>query len=117
MLANFYSLRLLIVALAFVSLLGCTGQTPISGSAQVGSREVKFDLDGPGSILMSAERPAATIAFAGGAVVVENERVLLNDSEIAKLPVDAKVVMVEHKAGKLTITADGANIYSSALGK
>jgi hypothetical protein len=112
--ANFRSFQLLAIALVLVSLMGCTRQTPISGSTQVGSHEVKFDLDGPGSIFMGAERPAATITFPGGAVVVENERVLLNDSEIAKLPVDAKVVMVEHKAGKLTITADGASIYSSA---
>jgi hypothetical protein len=112
--ANFRSFQLLAVALSLVSLFGCQSRTPISGSAQVGSHEVKFDLDGPGSIFMSADRPAATITFAGGTVVVESEQVLLNDSEIAKLPEDAKIVMVEHKAGKLTNTADGANIYSSA---
>ena len=83
----------------------------------VGSREIKFDLDGLGGITMDAGRKIGFVNCEAGNLAVEQSRLLLDDKEIAKLPEDTKVVLVEFKAGTLTVTADGAIVYSSAAGK
>jgi len=82
-----------------------------SGGASSASREVKFSVDGGGGIVM--QEGTATINFAEGKVVVEKARVLLNDKEIATVPADSKVVETDYTAGKLTITADGNQVYEA----
>jgi hypothetical protein len=100
---------------ALVSLAGCWTKTVTrsSGSASIGSRTVKFSVDGVASAL--AKPDAATVTFPGGKVVVEKARVLVDDKEVAKLPEDAKLVEIDYTAGTLTVTADGTQIHEAKL--
>ena len=107
-----------IVLLAVVSLAGCGIRTTSrsTGGCKMGSREVKFSLDGKGGI-SQLEQDTAIISFTEGKVVVEKARVLLNEKEVAKVPEDAKVVEVDYDAGTLTITADGSKVHEAELRK
>jgi hypothetical protein len=118
--AQLRSLGLIVVTLLTASsLVGCGTNKPggrsSGGASASGFREVKYAVDGGGGIWM--QQAAATVTFTEGKVVVEKERVLLNDKEVAKVPEDAKVVEVDYTAGMLTITADGTKVYEAKLGK
>jgi hypothetical protein len=111
------------VVLGAISLAGCGSSNRSTGSAtfavgdQDGSwtREVRYSADRSGSI--KTKETDATIRFPEGTVVVEKERVLVNEQEAAKLPAGAKVVAIDLTAGLLTITADGEKIHSAPLRK
>ena len=100
-----------------VLLEGCNTQSSVrsSGNATVGARKVSFSLDGPGGISPTAD--SATVSFEGGSVLIEKGRVLLDGKEVAKLPEAAKAVDVAYTAGALTVSADGAKVYETKIGK
>lgn len=77
-------------------------------TTQDGDRMVKATLDGGGFI--SSQGGVCIITCGAGKIAVEKEAVKLDGKEIAKLPADAKTVVVDYTNGKLTITADDKSI-------
>jgi hypothetical protein len=78
--------------------------TRSSGVAKSGQREVKFSVDGDGSIFAGPD--STTVTFSLGEIVVEESRVLLEGVELATIRADTKVVNVDYTDETLTITAD-----------
>ncbi len=77
---------------------------------------INFDLEGPGGFSSESDVSGGVITSDGGKVTVQRTKLLLDGKEVAKVPENAKVVLVEYKAGKLTVTADGNTIYPAAAG-
>ena len=112
---NHFRRRAVAAVVAFSSFAGCgikqTNSTESTLTIKGDSREVKAVIDGPASITSTGNAPdTATVSFDGRQLVVEQDRVLLDVKEQAKLPANAKKVQVEIKDRKLTITADGTPI-------
>lgn len=101
--------------LTLVGLAGCKSQKPGQSTlgAKVGSRQIQAVLEGSAFIAPRAD--SAVIAFARGKLTIEKTRVLLNDTELATIPEAATNVNVDYSGGKLTVTADGTEVYSAAL--
>jgi hypothetical protein len=106
-----------LIILTVTSLAGCRTHTAgkSSGGTTIGSRQIKFSVDGDGGIMPQVD--GATVTFSEGKVVVEKARVLFNDKEVAKLSEGAKLVEVEYSGGALTIRVDGAKVHEAKLGK
>lgn len=96
---------------------GCKPKTIGSSrlTATVAGREIIAVIDGPGFIHPEADR--ADVSTSSNKITLERERVLLDGSELAKLPAAATKVEVTVDAGQLTVTADGAPITTKRLGK
>jgi hypothetical protein len=111
-------LAFLVVALTVTCLSGC-GSGRSTGRVTYGvdtwSRDVKYSADGPGSI--TSQKTTATITFSGGKLVIEKDRITLNDEELTKVAEDAKVVEIDYTGGVLTITADGKKVHEGKLRK
>lgn len=76
-------------------------------------RAVQAVLDGQGFITSNEGQDTAIITFGGGKhAVVEKERFLIEEKEQAKIPAGARKVEVTFENGKLTVTADGQEVYS-----
>src|SRR3954454_22552531 len=125
-LAKLFTTRLVLtssVILIFSLLFGCgakitrsSGRT--SGNAGMSitdpggttwSRQIKYSVDS-GSVGMASGVPRqdfATVNFTAGKIVIERDRVLLNDNELAKIAANTKLVDIDYTRGTLTITADG----------
>lgn len=106
-----------LLAAMFPLIAGCGAKTVGRSDlgTTIGDREVKASLDGAGVISSPGE--AAVISFRGGKLVVDKASVQLDGKELAKLPEETKRVDVDYTAGKLTITADGNELVTAALGK
>jgi len=109
------SWRRLSLAVCVTMIAGCGSQPAVRSNlgTTIGQREVKASLEGPG--LISSEGEEARISFNGGNVRVGKAEVLLNGRQIAELPADAKNVLVEYVAGKLTVTADGNVVFAENI--
>ena len=96
---------------------GCKPKTMGSArlTATVAGREIIAVIDGPGFIHPEADR--ADVSTAHNKITVERERVLVDGTEIAKLPATATKVEVTVSAGQLAVTADGAPITTKQLSK
>ena len=84
------------------------------GSIQVGSHTLKTVMDVPVSYVMHGD--SAFVDFNKQKLVVDfgKGRVLLDDTEQAKLPDGTKDVEVQFVGGKLSITADGTAVSMPA---
>lgn len=105
-----------LLTLIAASSTGCVVKKSVGtskGSAKVGSREVTFSLEGNGGVFSTNK--SATIAFDAGEIVIEKEKVLVNDRDVAKVPEDAKVVAIVYADGKLKIDADGKMLYEAKV--
>lgn len=81
-----------------------------SAENQSGAYKVKTNTDVPLNSWIQGER--ATVNFAGRKIVVEfdKERILLDDATQVKLPSGTKEVQIRFAGGKLSVTADGADV-------
>ncbi len=77
------------------------------------SREVKYVVDGNADFMSRNE--VTQVNFAGGKVIVERTRILLNDKEVAKIPEATKKVFIDYTDGLLTVTADGTKVHEAKL--
>ena len=119
MLINSFRSVPVIFGLLIISLVGCgksAATTHSVGGGRIGNRAINFDLDGPGGYTSEGDESGGFITFDGGKVTVQRSKLLLDGKEVAKVPENAKVVLVDVKAGKLIVTADGKQIYSSGAG-
>jgi hypothetical protein len=82
------------------------------GVTQVGTHRVKTTMDVSVSTAFQDER--AVVSFGGRTLAVEFDkgRVLLDDTEKAKLPAGTKEVEVDFVGGKLSVTADGTAVLT-----
>lgn len=119
---------LAIIALSACTLMATVGcdeakpavQAPVQAqrheyNATVGKRAIKFSSDASGSIMTSRDK--ATIPLSSGEVVIDKQKVLVRDKEVADIPEDAKEITVDYTAGKLTISADGKSVHEAQLGE
>ncbi len=98
---------------------GSTSLTMTEPGGSTWSRQITYSLESNKTTAMSGfpRQDAATIDFAGGKLLIERERVLLNDKELAAVPGNAKSVDIKCVSGSLTITADGSRVYEGKLPK
>lgn len=81
----------------------------------IAGRRVRAVLDGTGFIQTQGD--SAVISTSANKITVERERVVLDATELAKLPAAATNVEVTVSAGQLRVTADGETIITKQLGK
>jgi hypothetical protein len=96
---------------------GCKPKTVGNSTltATVAGREIRAVIDGPGFIQPQAD--GAIVSTRANKITIERERILLDGTELAKLPAAATKVEVVVAAGLLTVTADGAAITTKQLSK
>ena len=80
----------------------------------VGGRQVKTVADG--SISSSAQDERAVVNVGGRKLAFDFAKghVVLDDKEQAKLPATVKNVDIEHAGGKLSVKADGVELFPAA---
>jgi hypothetical protein len=96
---------------------GCNRRTVSHSdiSAGNGDRDVHALVDGPAFVQPQPDRLVVTTA--SHEIAIEKERLLVDKKLSAKVPPDAKKFEVIVAAGTLTVSADGAEILKTPLGK
>jgi len=89
---------------------GCKPRTLSTGihTSTSAGRVIRANLDGPGFVQLKGD--SAIVSTRANKITIERERVLIDGTELAKLPAAATEVEVTVAAGQLTVTADGAAI-------
>ena len=109
----------LLLAALFCGITGCERRdtTTFSNLATVvGARSVHASVPGPATI--NPEGDTATISTETHKIAVEHERVVLDGTELVKLPATAKVVVVTiTKDRLLSVKADGNDVVTKQLPK
>src|SRR5262245_51607276 len=90
-----------------------TGNSVVTASA--GGREIKTTVDGPAWV--GPDEAKFTVKMTGQEVVIEKERVLLDGKEVGKVPATATKFELVHSNGTLRVTADGAEVLATTIGK
>ena len=110
-------IAILATAILCVAPTGCKPKTVGNSilTATVAGREIRAVIDGPAFIQPGAD--SAIVSTSANKITVERERVLLDGTELAKLPAAATKVEVTVAAGQLSVTADGAAIITKQLSK
>ena len=108
---------ILLTAVVLPGTVGCRRQTVthsmLSGSS--GGRSASADIDGPAAIFPQEDK--IIIKMKDHAIVIERERLLVDEKERAKIPADAKKFDVKVAGGTLTVTADDAEILKAPLNR
>jgi guanyl-specific ribonuclease Sa len=109
---------LLCVAVVFCAGTGCHRNTPVPReklvtrselAVTIGEREVRASI--AGTAIIKRQEEAAVISTETHRFTIERERVVVNSSEIARIPADAKrVVFTIADGGDLRIEADGVQL-------
>jgi hypothetical protein len=112
------SMLFLLFTLAATLLLvaGCHPRSRASRSVlstTVQGRDIVATIEGPGSV--SPRENSATVQFAGKRLVIEKERILLDGTVKVTVPADTRKIEVEFIGGKLTIAADGKELFKGSL--
>jgi hypothetical protein len=115
----------LCAALAIVALvtapLGCkpkkpvaspTGHSQFSVSAYAKGHEITVDIDGGGGLLSESGR--TFIQLPGHELDIEQERLLLDGKEVAKIPAAARLEIVL-SGTTLSLKADGTNVSNVTI--
>jgi predicted small secreted protein len=90
-----------------------TGRSELTASG--GGRDIHVVADG-GAWVGPAE-DKFTVKLRGHEVVIEKERLLVDQQERAKLPAGVKKFEVSFEAGALLVSGDGTEIFKAALTK
>lgn len=114
----FHRHRLLLALLLGVILCTASGcQSQAAGksilTATVAGREIRAVIDGPAFIQPQAD--SAIVSTSSHKITVERDRVLLDGTELARLPAAAKKVDVTVATGQLMISADGTLVTTHPL--
>jgi hypothetical protein len=80
-----------------------------------GDRQVVADVDGPAWIGPGPDK--FTIKITGHEIVIEKERLLLDGKEQGKFPATATKFELVCTNATLTVTADGAEVLATTIGK
>ena len=99
---------------ALFAAAGCKAKTVGHSTltASSGGRDIRVSADGPAWVGPGEDR--FTVKVPGHEIVIEKERLLLDQQERAKVPAGAKKFEVTAEAGTLSVTADGAEILKLA---
>ena len=105
--------------LAFCVITGCERRDKTIYSnitTAVGDRPVHASV--PGTATISPEGDTAVITTETHKFIVERERVVLDGTELVKLPAGAKIIIVEISSDKLlTVKADRVAVLTKQLAK
>jgi hypothetical protein len=110
------------VFLAFLT--GCTQNTGdeaplnsyLSGSLQVGARELRYNLVGGGQVTTSGSPLTALVTFASGCLTFDGDFVNLDNGHKVQVPEIAANVRVHFNQGCLRIFADGIQLHKAMYG-
>ena len=98
------------------------GGTVTSGSvgaatatANVNGRQISARVEG--SVSVQSDSAGATVTMDGHKLKVENDRILLDGQERAKLPAHTNKVDIEAMGGKLTVRANNTEVWTTVLKK
>lgn len=81
----------------------------------IAGRKVRAVIDG--AAFIQTQGDGAVISTSANKITVERERVVVDGTELTKLPAAATNVEVTVSAGQLTVTVDGETISTKQLGK
>lgn len=97
----------------FVALLsGCSTNKRSTVEMTVGERHVTATTDKIATITFDNQN--FVISFSAKKCIVERERVTYDGKEIAKIPAEAKSIVVEFFEGKIAVIADGQTVRAAA---
>jgi hypothetical protein len=107
--------RFLLFALVVVAVAGCGTHSRLASQLATpkGPIAVEATVDGQAEIATSLDgnAPKVTLHFGGGRrVVVEQERILVDDELSASVPAGAQKVEIDIVGGKVTLKADGQKL-------
>jgi hypothetical protein len=116
------TLRSLALVAILTALAGCRPASAPSvavgrstGSVVMAGREVRFSVDGRGSV--KGGSGGSTVIFDEGEILVEKSRILVNGKVVAPIPDNAKLVEIDYGAGQLTIKVDGVDVHKGKFAK
>ena len=84
-------------------------------TASAGGRDIKATVDGPAWVWPAEDK--FTVKITGHEIVIEKERLLLDKKEVAKIPATATKFELVCTNATLTVTADGAEVLATTIGK
>lgn len=104
--------RFLLLAFVVVAVAGCGTHSRLASQLATpkGPIAVEATVDGHAEIATSLDGnvPKVTVHFSGDRrVVVEQERILVDDEVYARVPAGAQKVEIDVAGGKVTLKADG----------
>ena len=104
--------RFLLLALVVVAVAGCGTHSRLASQLATpkGPIAVEATVDGQAEIATSLDGnvPKVTVHFGGGRrVVVEQDRILVDDELSASVPAGTQKVEIDIVGGKVTLKADG----------
>src|SRR5689334_17613156 len=104
--------RFFLFAFAVVAVAGCGDHSQLASQLATpkGPIAVEAKVDGKADIATSLDgnAPKVTVSFGGGRrVVVELERISVDDEVVAAVPAGTQKVEIEVVGGKVTLKADG----------
>ena len=107
----------ILIGAALLAVAGCkvktTGHSILTASS--GGRDIQVSADGPAWVGPSEDR--FTVKVTGHEIVIEKERLLVDQKESAKVAAEAKKFDVTVADGTLTVMADGVGILQTPLKK
>ena len=103
----------LIACILLAVAAGCQRHIHSHLTGSSGGRSTTVDADGPAALISQEEK--IILKVTGHTLVIERERLLVDEKERAKIPADAKKFDVSVAGGTLTVTADGAEILKAPL--
>lgn len=112
------NMKNMMLMLATATLLtGCKHEAsgPSTVSAGAGGRNVKAVVYG--NVFVQPQEDRLIVTLTGHEVVIEKDRLLVDKTEAAKFPATAKDFAVAYSNGALSVTADGASVLTTMLGK
>jgi hypothetical protein len=104
--------RFFLLAFAVVAVAGCGDHSQLASQLATpkGPIAVEAKVDGKADIATSLDgnAPKVTLSFGGGRrVVVELERISVDDEVVAAVPAGTQKIEIEVAGGKVTLKADG----------
>lgn len=111
--------HLISVLLACAALLaaGCKAKIPGVADIQATSGDRHIHVRAEGGAWVGPGEDKFTVKLPGHELVIGKEQLLVDKQAAAKVPPGAKRFVVVGKAGTLTVTADGVEIFQTSLGK
>ncbi len=107
----------LLLACGVLLAAGCKPKPPGISDIQATSGDRHIHVRVEGGAWVGPGEDQFTVKMTGHEIIIDKQRVLLDTKESAKVPAGAKKFEVIAIAGTLTVSADGAEILKTPLGK
>ena len=104
-------ITVLLVCCALFAAAGCKQKAPGISDIQATSGDRHIHVLIEGGAFVEPGEDKFTVKLHGHEVVIEKERLLVDKQERAKVPAGVRKFEVSFKAGTLTVSGDGADIF------